>query len=346
MGEPERTARRGLLLINLGSPQAPTRGPVKTYLDEFLMDKYVIDLPAPLRFLLVRGVITPFRASKSAEAYAKIWRAEGSPLVHYTRTFAELLARELPSWDVRWAMRYGAPSIASQLKDWAVSDISVVPLYPQYAESSSRTAIDRVKQELNATPQPARILQDFFAEPEYIASEVKHIKEALSGFAADHLLLSFHGLPEHHMSKLHAERCFTPNCCNRVDAENRLCYRAQCFASARAIRAGLDYPESKFTVAFQSRLGRRPWIKPYTDLVATELAQNGVKRLLVACPSFVADCLETLEEIEMRLKEQFIADGGTDLKLVPALNDDPFWVKGFASMLTRPNLAWQQVHQR
>lgn len=338
-------ADKGLLLMNLGSPNAPTRAAVKEYLNEFLTDGYVIDLPGPVRQLLVRGIITPFRAEKSAAAYRKVWREEGSPLVHYTREFAAAVAAEMgPEWDVRWAMRYGEPTVESQLRGWNVRELTIVPLYPQYAESSTRTAFDRVRKAIREVDfsGPVNILQDFFDQPEFIECQAARITEARRDFDAEHLLLSFHGLPEHHMTKLHADHCFTPGCCDYITNKNRLCYRAQCFATARLVTGKMGYPKDRFSVAFQSRLGRRPWIKPYTDHVVTELARKGIKRLLVACPSFVADCLETLEEIEMRLSEQFIADGGQELRLVPSLNADPLWVKNFGRMIQRPDLAWQR----
>lgn len=334
-------AERGLLLINLGSPEAPTKAAVKTYLNEFLTDKFVVDLPAPVRQVLVRGLITPLRAQKSADAYAKIWSPMGSPLVQYTREFAAAVASRLPEYEVRWAMRYGTPSIASQIKDWKINDLTVVPLYPQYAESSTRTAIEKVREQLarSGFNKPVRILQDFFDQPEFIACEARKIRQAAEVFRPDHVLLSFHGLPEHHMTKLHGAHCFQPGCCESLGPQNRLCYRAQCMATARAIQAQLQF--ANFSVSFQSRLGRRPWIKPYTDFVVSGLAKAGVKRVLVACPSFVADCLETLEEVQMRLREQFKQEGGDDLQLVPALNSDPEWATAFCEMIQRRDLAWQ-----
>jgi ferrochelatase len=335
-------AERSLLLINLGSPQAPTSPALKTYLNEFLTDKYVIDLPAPVRQILVRTLITPFRAHKSAEAFAKIWTEKGSPLVHFTREFADGVTATLQGWDVRWAMRYGSPSVSEVLKGWNPKNLHVVPLYPQYAESSTRTAIEKIKMESGRSGIVSfKYLQDFFTEPEFIAAEVRQIASEIARFKPDHLLMSFHGLPEHHMSKLHPEHCFKPGCCDTIGAPNRLCYRAQCFATARAIQAHVKFPD--FTVTFQSRLGRRPWIKPYTDHVIRDLAKQGAKRVLVASPSFVADCLETLEEIQMRLKDQFISEGGEALQLVPALNAGPDWIKGFCTMIQHPRLEWRSI---
>jgi len=329
---------KGLLLVNLGSPDAPTPKAVKAYLNRFLMDKYVLDIPAPLRFLLVHGLITPKRSKTSAEAYQKIWTKEGSPLVNYTRGFAKGVGSELSGWSVRWAMRYGQPSLAQVTRDWDVEQVYVVPLYPQYAESSTRTAIEAACASLKG--KQVFVLENFFSEPEFIESQSERIESAIQKFRPDHVLLSFHGLPEHHMSKLHPTHCLSEKCCESVSERNRYCYRAQAFMTAAELRKKLPFAPEKIDISFQSRLGRRPWIKPYTDFRVTELAANGIKRLLVSCPSFVADCLETLEEIQIRLREQFISEGGEDLMLAPALNDSPQWIKRFCKMIERPNLKW------
>jgi ferrochelatase len=334
-------AKQGLLIINLGSPEAPTAAAVKTYLAEFLTDKYVIDLPTPLRHLLVRGLIAPRRAPQSAEAYSKIWSENGSPLVHNTRQFTAKVARALGSdYDVRWAMRYGQPSIPSQLQNWAVERIFVVPMYPQYAESSTRTAIEEVA----TSRKNFEVLEDFYARPEFLKAQARRIANARAAFKPDHILLSFHGLPEHHMRKLHPHHCFqTDTCCAQISASNRYCYRAQALATARGLQKELGLNAQNSSVSFQSRLGRRPWIRPYTDVVIEELAQKGVRRVLVSCPSFVADCLETLEEIQMRLREQFQKEGGEELQLAPALNDDDSWVKDFCTMIQDQSLPWRKI---
>ncbi len=328
---------KGLLLLNLGSPDSPSRSDVKKYLDQFLMDKYVIDIPLLPRFLLVRGVITPFRAGKSAHAYRKIWTANGSPLTNFTRQFAQGVKESMPpGYDVRWAMRYGNPSIKSVVKDWKVDELLIVPLYPQYAESSSRTAFEEALKYASDVAPRVRVLKDFFVQREFVDTQAAQIAKEIPDFDPDHVLLSFHGLPEHHLSKIHNEHCrFNGTCCAAVTENNRYCYRAQAFATALALGEKLPFAKDKISVSFQSRLGRRPWIKPYTDLVINELAARGVKRVLVSCPSFVADCLETLEEVEIRLKEQFLGKGGKALKLVPALNAEPEWIDRFCAMIQR-----------
>lgn len=334
---------RGLLLLNLGSPSSTSRWSVHKYLNEFLTDPFVIDIPWVWRQLLVRGIIAPTRAGKSAHAYRQIWTAAGSPLVETTRQFSRKVGASLSgTYDVRWAMRYGDNKAVDVTRDWDVDDVDVIPLYPQYAESSTRSAVEDALRALKG--KRTRVLQDFYAEPEFIDVEIAKITHAAHDFKPDHVLLSFHGLPEHHLSKLYPERCHqTSACCDRVAADNRLCYRAQSFATYRAIARGLPFNADQISIGFQSRLGRRPWIKPYTDLVITDLIKQGRKRVLVSCPSFVSDCLETLEEIEMRLREQFIEEGGEDLKLVPALNADDEWVTSFTRMIKRDDLRWVQA---
>lgn len=338
-------ASKGLLLINLGSPRAPERAAVARYLNEFLMDPFVIDLPWYLRWPLVRLIITPFRAQKSANAYRKIWLEQGSPLVHFTRLFAEGVTRQLGQrFEVRWAMRYGTPSIPEILQNWNVDELFVVPLYPQYAESSTRTAVAQVHEFMKSVRSGTRVhvLEDFYAEPEFISAQAACVSERIAAFKPDHILLSFHGLPEHHLSKLYPQHCLRDDeCCEAVTPSNRYCYRAQATATAWALRGQIQFQPEKISLSFQSRLGRRPWIKPYTDVVIAQLVAAGVKRVLVSCPAFVADCLETLEEIQMRLREQFIAAGGEELELVPALNAGESWIVKFSQMIERPDLKWK-----
>jgi ferrochelatase len=333
-----------MLLLTLGSPDSPTVGAVRSYLAEFLTDPLVIDIPWALRQLLVRGWIAPTRAPKSAAAYRKIWREDGSPLIVHTQNFADKVRESLAQrFDVRWAARYGSPSIRSQLQNWLISELYVVPLYPQYASSSTLSALTEVRAGLRALDlQPKlHVLRDFYEEPEFITAQSEQIRQHAKTFQPDHFLLSFHGLPLHHVQKLHPNHCHThPACCEKVTTTNRWCYRAQSMATARALISAVGVSPSKVTVSFQSRLGRRPWIKPYTDEVIQDLAAKGVRRLLVSCPSFVADCLETLEEVQIRLRQQFLSLGGEDLKLVPALNAEGLWVSEFSQMVSRHNLHW------
>lgn len=331
------------LLINLGSPASTATRDVRRYLNEFLMDKHVIDIAWPLRFFLAYGWIAPFRAPKSAGAYRKIWRDEGSPLIHFTREFAQKLANTLAQnqsdIQVRWAMRYGPHSVAKAMAEIRVDgtqDILIVPMYPQYAKSSVLTAIEEVKKHLKGFAGRVEYAGQFYDHPAFIESFAANIQNEWKAFRPDHLLLSYHGLPERHIKELDqsGQHCLgSANCCDAVGEVNRRCYRAQCFATSRALTRALSLPSSQVSVSFQSRLGREPWIQPFTDKIIHDLVAQGKRRLLVSCPSFVADCLETLEEVGIRLREDFLRAGGEDLRLVPSLNDSDLWVKNFPRLL-------------
>jgi protoporphyrin/coproporphyrin ferrochelatase len=329
----------GLLLINLGTPDEPTSPAVRRYLREFLSDPRVIDINAVGRKLLLELVILPRRPAQSARAYQSIWDpVRGSPLLFHSRDLAAGVAAALgPAWRVELAMRYGNPSIPAglaALRTAAVDRIVVLPLFPQYASSSTGTAVARVfelaQREVNV---PAiEVVPAFYAHTGFVDAFAAVARAPIAG--ADHVLFSFHGLPEHHMiasdpSKAHCLK--TETCCDRIVEVNRDCYRAQCFATAREISSRLDLAGDRWSVSFQSRLGRRPWIKPYTDVVLPELARR-TKRVAVMCPAFVADCLETVEEIGIRGRELFKASGGEDLTLVPSLNATPAWIAAVADL--------------
>jgi ferrochelatase len=340
---PEK-ANIGLLLVNLGSPEAPTPEAVKPYLSEFLMDPDVIDIPAILRWPLVHWVIVPKRSKASAELYKKIWTQNGSPLLHYSRIFAEALRHELldrSSLRIELAMRYGNPGIREGLERLRLKELDrliVFPLYPQYAQSSTLTVQKKVQQVLDqlgiSTPKPEWI-PPFYADSGFIEAERTVASGPLESFNPDFSLFSFHGLPERHVKRLHTVCLSRESCCDRVSEENRNCYRAQCFNTARTIAEALKIPRDKYSVSFQSRLGRTPWIQPFTDVVIQELPQRGVQRLAVFCPSFVADCLETLDEIENRERDRFLKAGGKELQLVPSLNENPVWVRAAAEIVKR-----------
>jgi ferrochelatase len=318
---------------------------VRRYLKQFLSDPFVIDIPAVARFLLVRGIILPTRPPKSAEAYAKIWTDRGSPLLFHTLDLAGRVRALLgDSYVVEPCMRYGNPSVASavlKLAQAGVGRVIALPLYPQYslaATESSLVEIDRCLCESSLGEGiPVRQVQDFFEHPLFIDAFAARIEKSLRGFDADHVLLSFHGVPERHVRKTDptGAHCLAgASCCDRIVQANRKCYRAQCYATARAIASKLRLEPARWSVSFQSRLGRTPWIQPYTDVVYEELARRGVRRLAVACPAFVADCLETLEEIALRGRESFRELGGEDLLLVPSLNSEPDWARAVASLVT------------
>ena len=333
----------GVLLINLGTPDAPTPEAVGRYLREFLMDPFVIDQPAPLRWLLVNIIVVQRRKHQSAAAYQKVQMSEGSPLLVYTRALAQKVGAKLgQDFQVEYAMRYGNPSIKSALQNLisgGLSRIIVLPLYPQYAESSFETAVvetRRSARELGGE-ELLTFLPPFYNDPDFINAWAERLRASITPETTDHVMFSFHSLPVSHLTKFHTGNNFraTAECCTEITSVNQKCYRAQCFVTARAIAAELGLHPDDYTISFQSRLGRAEWIGPNTVDVFQELARRGVKRIAVACPSFVADCLETVEEIGIRGRQTFLAAGGVDLQLVPSLNSDREWVATIAKWLER-----------
>jgi ferrochelatase len=344
----------GVMLVNLGTPDDTSVTSVRRYLRQFLSDPRVIDIQAVARWLLLNILILPTRPHKSAAAYRAIWSVEGSPL----RVFGDRLAAEVqrtlgPSYDVRLAMRYQNPAIETTLRsfhDAGVNQIVVLPLFPQYAASSTGSALQEIYRVAGAmwNVPTIRVVEPFFEHTGVIGSMADIAKERLGDMSDfDHVLLSFHGLPERHVIKSDlslGQHCLaTSDCCATLGARNKNCYRAQCFATARALVAQLGLAESRYTVCFQSRLGRTPWIKPYTDEVIQALGKSGVKRVAVLCPAFVADCLETVEEIGIRAVEDFQAAGGESLTLVPSLNDHPRWVHTVGEMVLATASDWATV---
>jgi ferrochelatase len=344
---------QGILLINLGTPDGepeagPSVGQVRNYLKQFLMDPFVVDIPFLFRWVLVNGVILKTRPAQSAEAYRKIWTKNGSPLLHYHLKLTEGVQKQLSQElsiapeKIQPAMRYGNPSIPSALKklfDQGVTEVLLVPLYPQYSLAATKSSVEECRQwaKTHAPSMQFKVLPAFYEAAPFIDAFVEVAREHLASIEHDHLLFSFHGLPERHVRKTDRDggrHCLQKtDCCAQITDANRDCYRAQCFATARALAAKLGLSEGKYTVCFQSRLGRTPWIQPYTDHVYQTLAAQGVQRLAVMCPAFVADCLETLEEIRIRGREQYIELGGKDLHLIPSLNDSPAWISGLSRMI-------------
>jgi ferrochelatase len=336
------SAPQGVLLINLGTPDAPETGAVRRYLREFLSDPRVLDIGPVGRAALLYGVILPFRPQKSAEAYRKIWMQEGSPLLVYGNALRDRLQDALgPGWAVELGMRYQSPSLRSaieKLRARGAREVSVVPLYPQYASSSTGSSLEEMYKLVGEAwnVEALRVLPPFFDRPAFLDAFADVGRPVLAEARPDHVLFSFHGLPERQVKKSDptgAHCLASAECCDVEVPANRWCYRAQCFFTARALAARLGLEQGKWTVTFQSRLGRTPWIRPYTDVVIPELAGKGAKRLVVFCPAFVADCLETLEEIGIRAKDQFLSCGGEALTLVPSLNAHPSWVRGLTQML-------------
>ena len=334
--------KTGILLINLGSPTAPEPAAVGTYLKEFLMDGKVIDVPAPLRWFLVNLVIVPRRKYQSAKLYRTIWTPEGSPLIVNTINLAKRLREQMGGdYVVEIGMRYGQPSIGTgmaRLLDAGVAKIIAVPLYPQYAESSYETAAIVARAEAQALGCIDRLtlVPPFYDRPEYLEAEATNIGGHLEHIRPDHLLFSYHSLPVRHLKRLDESKshCLQQfDCCEVITSVNQNCYRAHCVATTRAIAARLGLGEKDYTIGFQSRLGRAAWVGPQTEDLLKELPGRGVKRLAVCCPSFVADCLETLEEIGERGRETFLHAGGAEYQLIPAMNDHPAWVRALGSIL-------------
>lgn len=332
---------KAVLLVNLGSPDSPSVADVRRYLREFLMDERVLDVPWPLRLCIVHFAILPFRPKQSAEAYHKIWTPAGSPLVVTSRNVQAKLQQRV-TVPVELAMRYQHPSISDAVRRLAregVDEVLLIPLFPHYAMSSFETAVERVK-EVAAALAPrmrVRVQPPYFEQADYIAALVGSAQEYLQrGY--DHLLFSFHGLPERHIRKSDptGRHCLVvENCCAAASPAPATCYRAQCFKTVAAFVKQAGVPEGKYSIAFQSRLGREPWLKPCTDYELSRLAQSGVRKLLVICPAFVSDCLETLEEIGMRGRETFLGAGGTEFALIPCVNDHPLWLEALEKMAER-----------
>ncbi len=325
-----------MLLLNLGTPDAPDARSVRRYLREFLGDPRVIDLPGPLRHAFLEAVVLPFRPRRSAAAYTKIWTPAGSPLLVHGLALAKSLARSLGTgFRVELAMRYGRPGVRPALQALAgggVASIVVVPLFPQYASSSTGSALEHVYAEAARHPGvPAlRGVAPFYDHPGFIGALAAVARPALAEFAADHVLLSYHGLPERQVRRGGPSCLARQDCCEDVPP---FCYRAQCFATTRSLAAALELREGDYSSAFQSRLGRAAWIGPSLEERLAALRAENVKRLAVVCPSFVADCLETLEEVAIRAHETWQGLGGEELRLVPCVNAHPDWVEALAGMV-------------
>jgi len=326
--------KNGLLLSNLGTPADPSPAAVRRYLAEFLSDPRVLDIGAFGRWALLNLIILPTRPKKSAAAYQKVWTEAGSPLLVHSMALKDAVQARLgDDWVVELGMRYGSPSIdsaLSRLREQGVDRIVFLPLYPQYAASSTGSSIEelyRIAGKRWVTPTLSTV-EAFYDDAGFIGAFAKSGREVIAAARPDHVLFSYHGLPERHIEKADdtGAHCLkSETCCDAIIPANRNCYRAQCYATTRAIVAALGLPQPH-SVSFQSRLGRTPWIKPYTDVVMPELYGKGVRRLVVFCPAFVADCLETLEEIGIRAQEDWRALGGEHLQLVPSLNAAPVWV--------------------
>ena len=332
----------GVLLINLGSPVSPAVRDVRSYLNEFLMDRHVLDVPAPIRRLIVSLFILPTRPKRSAHAYQQVWQKPdqygyGSPLLQNSAALRDQLS-PLINVPIQLAMRYGEPSIASAietLRKQGVERLLVAPLYPQHADSTTTTAFEAARQA--AGYMTLLELAPFFAEADYISALTDVTRRSLPN-NFDLLLMSFHGLPERHMIKADptGSHCLRGDaCCETPSAAHNTCYRHQTRVTSTLLAQALGLSRDRWAISYQSRLGRLPWLAPYTDTTLRELPGRGVKRLAVVCPAFVADNLETLEEIEITGRRTFMEAGGESLTLVPCLNADPVWVTSLATLCTR-----------
>lgn len=324
--------------MNLGSPDSTEVKDVRRYLNEFLMDEKVIDKPYLLRLLLVRGIISPLRAPKSAAAYKSVWTENGSPLVVLTKQLQTALQNSVKE-PVTIAMRYGNPSpdVAFEellAKTPDLEEVLLVPLYPHYAMSSYETAVEYAKKihKEKGYAFKLSVVEPFYNNADYLTSFASSIEPYLAQ-DFDHILFSFHGIPERHIKKsdITGKHCLqVENCCSVDSPAHQKCYRHQCLTTMHLAAAALNLPPSKYSVSFQSRLGRDPWLKPFTDFRLKEMPNEGIKKLLVVCPAFVSDCLETLEEIAMEGEEIFLHAGGESFTMIPCMNLNPVWVETLA----------------
>lgn len=333
--------REAVLLVNLGSPASPRPADVKPYLDEFLMDPYVLDIPTPLRALLVRGLILNTRPRATGAAYEKIWTSEGSPLVVMSRHTQSALEAEL-NVPVGLAMRYGEPSIPHGLAELTarageIDELIVVPLYPHYAMASTKTVEVAVEAALAGSGIKHRFVGPFFDDPAYLEALADRARATIPA-GTQYVLFSYHGIPERHLRKvdLTGAHCLgTADCCERSSIAHATCYRHQIIGTTEGVAQRLGLRRDEYGLAFQSRLGGG-WLEPFTDKELVAFPGRGITRLAVICPSFVADCLETLEEIAIRGRASFLAAGGEAFTYVPCLNDDAAWIAALAALCRKP----------
>jgi len=332
--------KKGVLLVNLGTPDSPETKDVRKYLDQFLMDERVIDIPKFNRTLLVKGIIVPFRSPKTSKLYKEIWNENGSPLLYYSEIQAKLLQEKLGNeYHVELAMRYQSPSIETalaKLKAGLVESIKVIPLFPQYASASSGSVMQLVMELVSKwqTIPPISFVNSFHDNKQMVEIFAENAAKYQPA-TYDHILFSFHGLPERQLLKCDHTGSYclkNTDCCQTYNDTNKFCYSAQGHHTASLIAAEMGITRDQYTVCFQSRLGKEPWVQPYTTDVLKKLAAEGKKRLLVFSPAFVADCLETLYEITVEYHEEFKALGGEHVQLVESLNDHPKFIEALEEM--------------
>jgi ferrochelatase len=337
-----QTTQKAILLMNLGSPDSTAVKDVRAYLNEFLMDEKVIDIPFLLRSLLVQGIIVPFRAPKSAEAYRTIWTDKGSPLVEITRQLQKAVQEKFDE-PVEITMRYGNPDPAFAFDRLlkavpGLEEVILFPLYPHYAMSSYETAVEYAFAVHQKNKYPFRLvaIPPYYKDPHYIHALAESMRPFLQQ-DYDQVLFSYHGIPERHIRKSDPTKQFclqVADCCNIPSAAHDTCYRHQVFTTTRLVTEYLGIPEDKYRISFQSRLGKG-WLQPFTDIRLEELPKEGIKKLLILCPAFVSDCLETLEEIAIRGKASFLNAGGESYTMIPCMNTHPLWVEAIEYFVRR-----------
>ncbi|MCX7115823.1 MAG: ferrochelatase [Gammaproteobacteria bacterium] len=324
--------KKGVLLVNLGTPNSATPRDVRHFLAQFLSDRRVVDLPALFRYVLLYAIILPFRSKRTSASYQQIWTVEGSPLLTHCQALTEALQHKLGKHiEVRLGMRYGHPSITDALQALSSCDhVTILPLYPQYASASTGSSLEAIFNYLSKQDHipSLKIIHAFYDHPAFIHAEAELITPYLPQH--DFVLFSYHGLPERHIAQSGCKKSCDPTCPPHHASK---CYRSQCYTTSALLAAALQLPSHTFDTAFQSRFGATPWIKPYTVDYLEKLAQLSIKRLLIVCPSFTADCLETLEEIGETARKQWFDLGGERFTLVPSLNASPMWLQAIADII-------------
>ena len=329
--------KKGLLLINLGTPDDPGYLSVFKYLRQFLMDPKVITVPYILRFILVTLIIVPFRAFSSGKIYKKIWTENGSPLIVNTSALADKVNKKVPHIEVEFAMRYQSPSIEEKLKKLIsqnLDEIIILPLFPQYSTATTGSVFDEVSRVLkkqSVTPS-IKFINQFYEQESFIDSWEDKLK-SFNVDEYDHILFSYHGLPTKAVDDIYADSlCADNNCENEITNENKFCYKATCYETTRLIASRFNLSRDKYTVSFQSRLTKN-WLEPFTDEILEEFPTKGIKNILVLSPAFTADNLETLYEIDDEYKELFIENGGNSLTMIPSLNDSSKWADSIVKII-------------
>lgn len=333
----EKKTKTGVLLVNLGTPDSYKPSDIRKYLDEFLMDPRVIDISLLGRLALVKLIILPTRPSKIAPSYKEIWLDEGSPLLVYGKKVKEELQKRMGNdYVVELGMRYGNPSIEKALetfKNYQIDDLKIIPLFPQYASASTASVIEKLMSVMSSWQNiPSLKIKSHFYDNEHFINSFVEIGKRYLNETYDHILFSYHGLPERQL-KAGSDYCNFGSCCETINEKNQFCYRAQCFQTTYLIAEKLGFSKEQFSISFQSRLGKTPWIQPYTDETIKGLAKKGVKKLLVFAPSFVSDCLETTFEIGQEYQKLFKEHGGEKIQLVDSLNAEEIWIESLKKII-------------